>query len=269
MLGFGGYLGYTILSIVWVLLQTTGYRKQILGEEMSYQLTAIVDTVIKYSDKQSQDVGGSHFEENATITTDTLKRMDRHYLIDENKYVYCNHVKRNKRPSASRFKATYHWQRSKKYKPLAACLRTSIATALDYLKLDPNPGDNKFLADEIFEKLSQKNLDVYTHDNLVRICKLYGAKDVFSTETSYEAIKEHLADGNPVVISGRFTRSGHVIFLYGYDDESQMFLGHDPYGRFPNYDSQPNGANVEYSYNTIYRVSYNGNNSCWAHLISR
>ena len=71
---------------------------------------------------------------------------------------------------------------------------------------------------------------------------------------TFEEIYEALQSGSPVMTSTKLTDSGHYICIVGWDEPSQSFIVHDPYGRF---DFKTNtyakvtdgaGAFVKYSY---------------------
>jgi hypothetical protein len=69
----------------------------------------------------------------------------------------------------------------------------------------------------------------FVHANWVRfIGDRYGVKSRFSTDATWDEVKKHLDGGNPVIMSGRFTRSGHILVIRGYDEKS--YFVNDPYG---------------------------------------
>jgi uncharacterized protein YvpB len=109
---------------------------------------------------------------------------------------------------------------------------------------------------------------IYYHDNLVRLLEVYGVRSVFSTNTPFTKVREHLASGNPAIYSGRFTRSGHIICLIGYDEKG--FIVNDPWGEWYSTGYQnKSGASLHYSNNLISNVSYSGRDKGWIHLCSK
>lgn len=162
----------------------------------------------------------------------------------------------------------WYSQRDNKYHPGATCNVTSVAMILAYFGVRPK--SNVQLEDQLYLEVTENGRnysDKNSHKELDELIKSYGLKNKFSTETSWQAVKQHLANGNPVIISGKFTGSGHIIVLRGYDETG--FWVNDPWGEwFSNGYRNLSGENLHYSYNLCFRCSYGGDNSTWAHLPS-
>jgi hypothetical protein len=130
----------------------------------------------------------------------------------------------------------------------------------------------KRFPDELQDYCDSNGLDRHAPDVLAKIVELYGCKDRFSTTASFEEVKEWLIQGNPVVVHGYFTSSGHVIAIIGYN--ATGFVVNDPYGELmynPDtsfYDTYSNGAGLTYSYGLIYNTCCT-DNQFWVHFISR
>lgn len=158
----------------------------------------------------------------------------------------------------------YLSQRDNVNRPMGTCNLTCVAMCLAYFGVVRKTQIGQ-LEDELFNLVERKGWDRHLHSDLARVFQEYGVKDIFNTETTYDQIKQHLIKGNPVIISGRFTKSGHIILVRGFDRHG--FFVNDPYGEWfaSGYKNQP-GRNLHYSYSAIFGVSYGSNKSCWAHL---
>lgn len=126
------------------------------------------------------------------------------------------------------FSVPYLSQRDNEYEPHAACLRTSYAMSFAYFGVNPKLANGTQLEDELFERLKEKKQNVYLHSNFPPIAESYGIQSRFTTEGTWEEIDEHLQKGLPCIISGQFTRSGHIILLRGKDEKG--YFVNDPYG---------------------------------------
>ncbi len=89
----------------------------------------------------------------------------------------------------------------------------------------------------------------------------------FNPTASEEDIKQHIANGNPVVVHGYFTNFGHIIVVKGYDDQTKEWICNDPYGKWlgysGGYDTNVSGSSVRYGYDNFYRACYEG--GIWCH----
>ncbi|MDJ0714811.1 MAG: C39 family peptidase [Prochloraceae cyanobacterium] len=168
-------------------------------------------------------------------------------------------------PTSVNLPVPYFSQRDNRHKPYGTCNVTSVAMCLAYYGIQPQTA-HKQLEDELFEIVEQKGWDRHVHDDLRRLFELYGINDVFKTDASWDEVKCHLANKNPVIISGYFTRSGHIIVLRGYD--ATGFRVNDPYGEW--FDSgyqNKSGENLHYSYDLCSRLNCSGRRDrSWAHF---
>ncbi len=163
----------------------------------------------------------------------------------------------------------YLSQRDNKIRPSQTCNMTSAAMVIGYY-YPSKLNNSRQLEDELTQKATSKwgNDSIYYHNRIVDILGEYGVKSVFNTVTPWEAIKAHLATGNPVIYSGRFTNSGHIIVLRGYDDKG--FWVNDPWGEwFASGYQNKSGECLHYSYAMMERLSYGGSRAGWAHLCSK
>lgn len=97
--------------------------------------------------------------------------------------------------------------------------------------------------------------------------------DRFSSTAEIPEIIEHLDAGNPAVIHGYFTRSGHIVTVVGYPNSEQLFIN-DPYGEwYPSgYDinggtNQTKGKSNVFNRSTIDELCNFG--GIWTHFIKR
>lgn len=159
----------------------------------------------------------------------------------------------------------HHSQLNNVNRPHGTCNVTSVAMCMNFYGIKPK-SSGKQLEDELFELVERKGWDRHVHDHLTKVFECYGVRSRFGTEVSWDKVKAHLAGGNPVIVSGQFTRSGHIIVLRGYDDKG--FFVNDPYGEYfaSGYNRSKSGENLHYSYALMNRVSYGGSKTTWAHL---
>ena len=121
----------------------------------------------------------------------------------------------------------HYSQRDNKLHPFGTCNVTSMAMIHAFHKLP-----RKMMAgqreDELSTWLAQMNLDRHSHADLVRMNQAYGFISSFSTSRTWDEIRAQIRAGLPVVMAGKFTRSGHIIVLRG--TEGDDFIVNDPFG---------------------------------------
>jgi Peptidase_C39 like family len=171
----------------------------------------------------------------------------------------------DKLPEKVNLPIPYFSQLNNQFQPTKTCNVTSVAMCLNYFGIRPkNP--NQQLEDELFNFVESKGWDKYTHDDLRKLFLEYGVFDKFKMEASWDEVKVHLANKKPVIISGKFTSSGHIIVLRGYDETG--FWVNDPNGEFfhSGYRTDLAGENLHYSYKLLQSKSYSGLEKTWAHF---
>jgi GH24 family phage-related lysozyme (muramidase) len=157
----------------------------------------------------------------------------------------------------------YRSQRDNEFNPSNTCNITCVAMCLEFYGIKPTM--KRQMEDELFLKVKERGWDRYVHNDLDKLFDIYGIQNKFKVDATWEEIKAHLASGNPVIISGEFTPSGHIIVLRGYDEKG--FFVNDPWGEwFASGYQNKSGANLHYSYSLCNRVSYGGSKTCWAHF---
>lgn len=198
--------------------------------------------------------------------------LDSSNLVNNNNtyYVFKDHVcldAKDGLPKYVNLDIPWFSQRDNENEPFRTCNITSVAMCLAYLGQTPKDSHIQ-LEDELFDAIEYQGWDRYTHDDLVKLVKLYKFKDIFYVSATWDAIKKHLAEGKPIIYSGMFTGSGHIVVFRGFDETG--FFVNDPYGEWciDGYQCR-SGSNLHYSYNLIQRISMNGVNSAWAHFIEK
>ena len=171
----------------------------------------------------------------------------------------------NKLPKQVRLPVPYFSQLNNEYKPMGTCNVTSVAMCLYYYGIRP-ARRNKQLEDQLFELVESKGWDRHVHDDLRKVFLSYGIYDVFKMDATWNEVKAHLANGNPVIYSGKLTGTGHIIVLRGYNETG--FFVNDPYGEYfdSGYRRDLTGENLLYSYNLVKSKSYAGLDNTWAHF---
>ena len=169
-------------------------------------------------------------------------------------------------PDRVNLKVPHLSQRDNEFHPHGTCNITSVAMCLQYFGI--NATKKPQLEDELFLKLKKYGWRRHYHSDLSKLFHLYGVKNTFYAECPWARIKEHLAKGNPVIYSGRFTSFGHIIVIRGYDHKGWWV--NDPWGEyFSSGYVNKSGANLHYSYGLLERLSYSGKDHTWAHLPSK
>lgn len=174
-------------------------------------------------------------------------------------------------PPSVKLSVPYYDQLDNTENPYGTCNVTSLAMTLAYLGARRQHPDIRF-ADELNNYCEDHNLDRHEPTDMVKVVEAYGYKDNFRKTASFEGVKEWLVQGNPVVMHGYFTHSGHIVCGIGYN--SQGFIVNDPYGEImyspgnSYYDIYASGAGLTYSYNLIYDTCCT-DGEFWVHFISK
>jgi uncharacterized protein YvpB len=171
----------------------------------------------------------------------------------------------DKLPEKVNLPIPYFSQLNNQFQPKKTCNVTSVAMCLYYFGIRPK-NSNQQLEDELFNFVESKGWNKYLHDDLRKLFLEYGVSNKFKTDATWDEVKVHLANKKPVIISGKFTSSGHIIVLRGYDETG--FWVNDPYGEFfhSGYRTDLTGENLHYSYKLLQSKSYSGLEETWAHL---
>lgn len=185
-------------------------------------------------------------------------------LQDDGLKVVGNFKAGDKLPTEVRLPIPYFSQRDNAYRPSGTCNVTSVAMCLYYYGVRPKRQSHQ-LEDELFEEVTKRGWSRHSHDHLRQLFNAYGMKGNFKMAAPWEEVKRHLANGDPVIYSGKFTKFGHIIVLRGYDEKGWWV--NDPWGEyFASGYRNKSGENLHYSYDLLRRLSYGGRDATWAHL---
>lgn len=208
-----------------------------------------------------------------TLVDSPINNRSTWYVFEEHAEILAGTTRIFPNRESVKWEVPYKSQMDNEENPTGSCNVTSLAMCLEYLKIPRRSNSGQF-EDELYSYAIDHNLDRHVPEDLACIVRDYGAKDRFTTSATIEQVKDWLAEGNPVVIHGYFSSSGHIIVIVGYD--SKGFIVHDPYGEWfaSGYDrnshpDQPNkGKFLHYSYELIQRTCI-PDGSFWVHFISR
>lgn len=167
----------------------------------------------------------------------------------------------------------YFFQLDNAQNPSGSCNVTAIAMCLHYLGIRSKDSGQQ-LEDELYVKCVNNGWSRHDPLGLKRVAESYrGIKDNFTTAGTFDAIRDTLTAGEPCVIHGYFTRSGHIIVVKGFDESG--LLVNDPYGEWfeSGYDTDASGDSLHYSYSMISRLcspeSVDNPRDIWLHRLSR
>lgn len=183
----------------------------------------------------------------------------KHAVILKNGNIVC--------PAEVKLKVPYKSQLDNADNPYGSCNTTSVAMTLSYFGVTSNNPDEQ-LEDELQDWLEARGLDRHEPTHLAQAVEAYGCHDNFKTNATIQEVKEWLVQGNPAIVHGYFTASGHVVCLIGYN--SQGLIVNDPYGEYyaDGYDTSASGSGLVYSYDMIQNTCMSDGNF-WVHFISK
>jgi hypothetical protein len=185
-------------------------------------------------------------------------------LKDDGRKLIGKYVEGDRLPESVNLPLPYFSQLDNRYRPHGTCNVTSVAMVAYFYGIRPKNPDRQ-LEDEFFKEVEKRGWDRHLHEHLRRLFGVYGIYDDFELKASWSRIKLHLANGNPVIVSGDFTGSGHIMPVRGY--EPKGWRVNDPYGEYfsSGYDTERSGENLLYSYELFERVN-RGTGTIWAHF---
>lgn len=139
----------------------------------------------------------------------------------------------------------YFSQRDNFHHPSGTCNVSALAMALAHQGVRPRAAGRQ-LEDELFEEISSPEGQEYFREHcpdslkeglrpntvfemLVWVARRRGVSASFSTERTPAELRAEIDAGRPVVISGAFTGSGHIVLLLGYTATGDLVC-HDPWG---------------------------------------
>jgi uncharacterized protein YvpB len=148
----------------------------------------------------------------------------------------------------------------------STCNVTSIAMIFYYYGVRSRSGGQ--LEDELLQWCLNKAGEgsQTNHNVLVEMIESYGFKSRFSTTYTWQAVKEELINGRPVVLCGLFTHGGHIVTTIGYTP--QGYLVNDPWGDAMSGYTNTEGRKRLYPYAYVNETA-GPDGQVWAHFISK
>jgi hypothetical protein len=169
-----------------------------------------------------------------------------------------------------RLDIVYNTQRDNAHRPSGSCNVTSLQMALGkYVKVKD---------DDLFERANSKEMKAWVRKSFPNLEERYFREDRMNIiwavleklareeigkeyakwhepgvpfEDLMKRIRNEIDMGYAVVIGGRFTASGHIVCVVGYNEAGLVV--HDPWGVAPKYTDR-NGAYVTYSYEYLKKI---------------
>ena len=182
------------------------------------------------------------------------------------------------RPILVRSPLQYRTQRDNVHAPSSTCNVTSYAMVLSVLGITDPPG--KQLEDALYEAIVSPEGQAYArqhfpwavgttslwtvHGMLVWAASRYKVRAEFATNRRWADIVRELERGRPVVFSGKFTSSGHIVMLNGIAD-ARTFIVQDPWGDWNRGYRETNGASRVYTQEALSQIT-GPDGSLWAHF---
>ena len=160
------------------------------------------------------------------------------------------------------------------YEPLGTCNTTSVAMVMKYYGVKGD-GSELQLEDQLTKRCWAKGLDRHSPTDLVKLFEWKKLNDRFTASASWDEVRQWLTDGNPCIVHGYFTRSGHIVVIRGFDDAAYngrgAFIINDPNGEWNDWGyehGQNKGKAVLYSYSMMQRLC-SPDGQLWIHFCSK
>jgi hypothetical protein len=162
-------------------------------------------------------------------------------------------------------KVPYYTQRDNRYYPGGTCNVTSYAMVLAYHGVQRRRPELQF-EDELCKFLEQHGKDRHRHDHLAWMGCQYGLQASFATNRKWDQVRQEVRAGRPVITSGKYTQSGHIIVIIGLRGDD--FIVHDPWGNALREYRVRSGRQLLYPYAYMHAKTRELNtNGKWAHFI--
>ena len=177
-----------------------------------------------------------------------------------------------------RLDVPYLSQRDNWCNPHGSCNVTSIAMCAAHHGVPQYVGEQQ-LEDVLYRYCCDTGLSRHSPEHLAILTREIGIakglrftdiklEDDYTSTGRWKDVEESLQAGNPCVIHGWFTRSGHIVTIVGYT--STGWIVHDPYGIWDGrygYSAE-SGAFVEYGHGAMSEVCGRPGDM-WLHRIRR
>jgi len=191
-------------------------------------------------------------------------------------WVYAKHVqlfKDNHSVLSVKLDVPWFSQLDNKQSPEGTCNVTCIAMCLTYLGL--RPSSSQQMEDEFCDYCDNNGLDRHVPSDMARLISAHGYRDNFQYYATWNAVKQWLDGGNPAIVHGWFTSSGHIMTIIGYNDYG--WIVNDPNGKWfenqdygNNYDTNASGEGRNYSYEAMSAAcGPDAGGQLWIHFVSK
>lgn len=177
-----------------------------------------------------------------------------------------------------RLPVTFRPQRDNLYAPSTTCNVTSFAMALNLLGVAEPPG--KQLEDHLYELINSPagkahaakafpwavgKVSLWTvHGMLTWAAEQMGVRSRFTTTGTWGEIQAQLLRRRPVVLSAKFTASGHVVCLSGFGGAPDVLVVDDPWGDWNHGYRSRDGSDRAYSVQELEGIGCK-NGQIWVH----
>jgi uncharacterized protein YvpB len=162
-------------------------------------------------------------------------------------------------------KVPYHSQRDNRFYPGGTCNVTCYAMVMAYHGVKQRRPELQ-LEDELCKFLEQHGKDRRVHDHLAWMARQYGLQASFNTAHKWDQIRHEIRSGRPVIVSGKYTASGHIIVIVGLRGDD--FIVHDPWGNALREYRVRNGRQLLYPYTYLHAKTRALNSAGkWAHFV--
>ena len=167
----------------------------------------------------------------------------------------------------------YFCQWDNAFYPGGSCNLTSTAMVLEYFGKGGNVAGSDGLPDRLLRYCDDRGLDRHTLETIDYLLEKFGVSDRSGYNVTFDQIKAALQKGQPVIVHGVFTPSGHIVVVCGFDSDKGLWKVNDPAGRWdPVYHYcgpkwQP-GKGVWYD-SAWFRAKAAPDGKVWAHLCSK
>lgn len=212
------------------------------------------------------DEGSQHYK--ISFLTDSFQGKNVWWAYEEHVEILQNgNILIKGMPKAVNLNVPWFSQLDNIYTPYGSCNVTSVAMCLYYFGLrSQDPGEQ--LEDELYQYCETQGLDRHLGAHLAQIIADYGYQDDYQEQARWDDVKNWLDKGNPAIVHGYFTASGHIIVIRGYNDRG--WVVNDPYGEWfeDGYDTNASGEGLTYSYGMMERVC-GSDGDLWMHFVSK
>jgi ABC-type bacteriocin/lantibiotic exporter with double-glycine peptidase domain len=138
----------------------------------------------------------------------------------------------------------YYDQKHNQNEPHRTCANTSMAMILDYWGINTS-NQTQRTPDWLYQKFGvvQDEYALQAMFNQIARDAKHAIRDHFYERGTISQLRERAKKGEPTVVHGWFTESGHLVVVIGF--ENDHYVVHDPYGRWRGLRGQPSTASYD------------------------